>query len=105
MRFRVAITRKAAREIAQEYEWLSERSPAAADRWRDALLAAVSSLEANPERCGEAPEAGWFGEGLRQLLHGKRRQVYRVLFEIRDDVVVILRVRHSAQELLHPGDL
>lgn len=105
MTFRVELTRRAAREIEQQYDWLAERSQTAADRWRDSLLAAVNSLEENPEQCGEAPEAEWYGETLRQLLHGKRRHVHRILFEIRDDVVVILRVRHSAQDLLRPGDL
>jgi plasmid stabilization system protein ParE len=104
MSFRVVIARKAAREIEDQYEWLAERSRAAANRWRASLLAAVSSLEENPERCPEAPEAEWYGEGLRQILHGERRRVHRVLFEIRGDVVVVLRVRHSAQDLLSPED-
>lgn len=103
MSFRVEIARKAAHEIEEQYEWLAERSPAAADRWRDSLLDAITSLEDNPERCPEALKAEWY-EGLRQLLHGKRRQVHRILFEIRDDVVIILRVRHSAQDLLGPED-
>src|SRR5262245_27254413 len=99
MSFHVTIARQAAREIARQYEWLAEhRSQAAADRWRDALLAAVRSLEESAERCPEAPEAEWYGQGLRQLLHGRRRQVYRILFEIRGEVVVVLRVRHGAQD-------
>jgi hypothetical protein len=31
--------------------------------------------------------------------------VYRILFEIRDDTVYVLRVRHSAQALLEPEEL
>jgi hypothetical protein len=61
-------------------------------------------LEENPERCAEAPDAEWHGAGLRQLLHGKRRYIYRILFEIRGDVVVVFRVRHRAQDLLGPED-
>jgi plasmid stabilization system protein ParE len=105
MSFRVVITRKAAREIEHHYDWLAERSRAAADRWRDSLLAAVDSLEQSAEQCPEAPEAQWYGEELGQLLHDKGRHVHRVLFEIRGDVVVVLRVRHSAQDLLGPEDL
>ena len=104
MSFRVIIARKAAREIQEQYAWLAQRSRAAANRWRDSLLEAVASLEDHPDRCPEAPEAE-FQDGLRQLLHGKRRQVHRVLFEIRRDTVVILRVRHAAQNLLTPEDL
>ena len=36
----------------------------------------------------------------RELLYGKRRGVYRILFEIRNNVVHVLRVRHSAQRPL-----
>jgi plasmid stabilization system protein ParE len=102
MTFRVEIARRAAREIEDQFHWLAARSPAAAERLRDGLLAAVGSLEENPGRCPEAPEAEWYGPELRQLLHGKRQRVFRILFEIRGDVVVVLRVRHSAQDLLRP---
>lgn len=57
MSWNVVLTRKAAREIEEHYNWLAERSEAAADRWRNSLLAAIDTLEDNPERCPEAPEA------------------------------------------------
>lgn len=104
MRFRVVIAETAAREIEQQYEWLAERSEAAAERWRNSLLAAIDSLEQHPERCGAAPEADRH-EGLRQLLHGKRRHVHRILFEVRGRIVVILRVRHGSRDLLGPGEI
>lgn len=100
----VVLARVAAREIEQQFTWLAERSETNANRWRNPLLEAIDSLEDNPERCPEAPEAEWH-EGLRQLLHGKRRQIHRILFEIRGDTVVVLRVRHSAQDFLRPEEL
>ena len=104
MSWNVVLARKAAREIEEQYNWLAERSETKANRWRNSLLEAIGSLEDNPERCPEAPEAAWH-EGLRQLLHGKRRQIHRILFEIRGDTVVVLRVRHSAQDFLRPEEL
>jgi plasmid stabilization system protein ParE len=101
----VHITARALREIDEALEWLSERSRTAAARWYEQLLEAVRSLENNPERCGLAPESEWYPGKLRQLLHGKRRGVYRILFEVRGNTVYILRVRHSAQALLDPGEL
>ena len=101
----VHITARALREIDEALEWLAERSRAAALRWHEQLLEAVRSLENNPERCGLAPESEWFPGEIRQLLHGKRRGVYRILFEIRGATVYILRIRHSAQALLEPGEL
>lgn len=103
MSFSVAIARKAAREIEEQYDWLAARSEAAANRWRDSLLEAIRRLEEVAQHCPEAPEAEWH-EGLRQLLHGKRRHVHRILFEIRRQTVVVLRVRHSAQDCLGPDE-
>jgi plasmid stabilization system protein ParE len=105
MSYSVRITARALREIDQALEWLSERSRQAALRWHEKLMDAVRSLEENPERCGLAPECEWYPGELRQLLHGKRQGVYRILFEVRENTVYILRVRHSAQALLEPDDL
>ena len=101
----VYITARALAEIDEALDWFANQSEAAALRWHERLIAAIRSLEHRPERCELAPEADWFGVPIRQPLYGKRRSVYRILFEIRSKKVVILRVRHSAQALLEPGDL
>jgi plasmid stabilization system protein ParE len=101
----VHITARALGEIDEALEWLSEQSPLAADRWHQRLQEAVRSLENNPKRCALAPESEWYPGELRQLLHGKKRGIYRILFEVRGDTVYIVRVRHGAQELLEPDDL
>ncbi len=101
----VHFTARALDEIDRALEWLARRSRKAAVRWHGKLLEAVRSLENNPERCGLAPESEWYPGELRQLLHGKRQGVYRILFEVRGNGVYILRVRHSAQALLEPDDL
>ena len=101
----VHITARALREIDKALKWLAERSHGAAVRWHEQLLEAIRSLEQNPERCGLAPESDWYPGQLRQLLHGKRRGIYRILFEVRGDAVHILRVRHGVQALLEPDDL
>jgi plasmid stabilization system protein ParE len=100
----VRITARALSEIDERLGWLSARSPSAALRWHEQLMQAISSLQDNPERCGLAPESEWYPGELRQLLHGKRRGVYRILFEVRGNAVYIPHVRHSAQDLLGPED-
>ncbi len=105
MAYSVRLTARALREIDEALEWRARSSRVAAARWHEQLLAAIRSLEHNPARCGLAPEAEWYSGGeLRQLLYGKRRGVYRILFEVRGDTIYILRVRHSAQALLEPDD-
>jgi plasmid stabilization system protein ParE len=106
MRYRVDITARALQEIDVQLAWLANRSAAGAARWHEKLLAAVDSLEGEPTRCPLAPENDWhLGNELRQLRFGKRRGLYRILFEIRGRVVYILRVRHGSQNLLDPDDI
>lgn len=100
MKYRVEITATALAEVQEAYEWLAARSASAAHRWRAALLRAVDSLETFPERCPLAPEGDYLGAEIRQLLYGKRRGVYRILFQIRNNVVHVLRVRHGARRFL-----
>ena len=102
---RVLITATALADLQRSFLWLSQRAPQAAERWRDSLLKAVQTLESHPHRCPLAPESDWFDGELRNLLYGKKRSVYRIIFEVRDDIVYVLRIRHSAQDLLDPDEL
>lgn len=73
MNYRVEIARKAALEIRHQHDWLvKEHSLAMANHWRDPLLVAIDELAQDPSRYPEAMEAEWYGEGLRELLHGTR---------------------------------
>ena len=51
-----------------------------------------------PSRCSLAFENSFFDEEIRQLVYGKGRNAYRILFAIVDDRVEILLVRHAAQK-------
>jgi plasmid stabilization system protein ParE len=99
------ITARALREIDEALEWLARRSRRVALRWHQQLLEAVESLAENPQQYGLAPEAEWYPGELRQLLHGKKRAVYRILFEVRGESVYILRVCHSSHALFQRGEL
>ncbi len=100
MKYTVIITATAWAEVQEAFEWLATHSPNAAKRWRAALLEAVQSLENFPYRCPLAPEAASLGMEIRQLLHGRRRGVYRILFKIQGETVLVLRVRHGARRFL-----
>jgi plasmid stabilization system protein ParE len=107
MAFTVVFLRPAQRDIADNAAWLEATlGLRAADRWRGGLLTGVvSALEADPHRYPQADEAADLGVDLRELLHGRRRQVYRVLFTIDRETVYVHRVRHAAQDRLQPGDV
>jgi plasmid stabilization system protein ParE len=104
MPYRVEITRAARAEAREAYLWMHEHSPEAAARWYNGLEEAIDTLRTHPRRCPLAPEAAFFGQEIRQLLYGRRRSVYRILFEISEDerTVHIVHVVHGARDNLRP---
>lgn len=105
------ISEPAEADIYSIFQYLFLRSPGAAERWRDQIDSAISSLAMMPSRCSRAPEASHFDREIRQLWFGSRRSAYRIVFavfESTDDdeppFVRILRVRHHAQQPLVPPD-
>ena len=105
MTFQVEITPVAESEIEQAYSWYRERNPEFADRWFRELMNAIATLQEKPQRCALAVEHQIFSEEVRQLLYGKSRNTYRVLFTIRDTMVYVLYVRHSSQAPMTVEDL
>jgi len=57
-----------------------------------------------PKRCPIARENEYFTNEIRQLLYGKGRNLYRILFTIVEgeniSTVRILHIRHAAQQTL-----
>jgi plasmid stabilization system protein ParE len=105
MAFQVEITPIAEAQIEQAYRWYRERNPEFADRWFRGLMNAIATLQEKPQRCPLAVEHEIFPEEVRQLLYGKAKSVYRVLFTIRDTTVYALYVRHTAQAPLTLNDI
>jgi hypothetical protein len=68
-------------------------------------MAVIDKLETMPERCAKAAEAADIGMDLREILVGKRQNVYRVLFQIEGRIVHILRVWHSAKDAISRNDV
>lgn len=104
MEFLVEIAEPAERDIEDAYLWFYDSSPPRADEWYRGLCRAILSLRELPRRCPIAPESRDLNRQIRQLLYGRRRLMYRILYEIREDTVFVLRLRHTAQTRLAPQD-
>lgn len=104
MEYRIKIAAKAYADAEEAHAWIARHSPARAAKWYVNLIEAIESLQSSPARCALAPEADAFQEEIRQLLYGKRRGMYRILFSIRADTVNVLRIIHGAREFLTPED-
>ncbi len=105
MEFLVEIAEPAEEDIDEAYLWFYERDPGKADRWYRGLCKAIFSLREMPLRCAIAPESQDLDREVRQLLYGRRRQMYRILYEVRGDTVVVLRIRHTSRAYLDPEEL
>jgi plasmid stabilization system protein ParE len=95
--YRVVVTARAAADAIETFRWIAERSPDAAAHWYEALEQAIATLAEMPERCPVADESEQLGIILRQLLYGRRRSVYRILFSIEGETVTLHHIRHTAQ--------
>ncbi|MCH7729784.1 MAG: type II toxin-antitoxin system RelE/ParE family toxin, partial [Planctomycetes bacterium] len=66
----------------------------------------IESLENDPDRCPLARENHRFAYEIRELHFGlASRPTHRIIFSIRPDAVVVLSVRHAAQQDLTEDDL
>jgi hypothetical protein len=72
--------------------------------WYQGLITAISSLQEMPRRCGIARENAFFSQEVRQLIYGRGKSAYRILFTVLDDqkvpTVRILHVRNASQRTL-----
>lgn len=67
------------------------------------MLAAAQTLRTNPERCGRAAEADTTGRDVRELLVGKKRGMYRIVFTIHPGAVWVRHIRRATRGPIPPG--
>ena len=77
-----------------------EQDADAAEKWLHGIEVAIDSLQDMPLRCALATESSSFDVPIRQLLYGRSRRKFRILFTVQDDLVTVLYVRHYRQDHL-----
>lgn len=102
MTYEVLIALRAQQEAQANFDWWAEhRSAEQAARWYDEFLNATLRLEQNPERFPLTAETARFPYEIRQLNFGiGRKPTHRLVYTIRTREVVVLRLRHLAQEAI-----
>jgi plasmid stabilization system protein ParE len=96
MAFRVNQTTEAKHDLDIILGWLlAQHAGESGLRWFQGLREAVASLSEFPRRCPLAPESVEFPFEVRQLLYGRKPNVYRILFTIEGDTVHVLHIRHG----------
>lgn len=99
MKYRIIVLPSAKADIKEAARWMRQYSIEKVQAWVDKIYDAIRSLDTFPARCPLVPFGNVFNEEIRQLLYGKGREMYRVLFTIQDETVFILRVLHTAQDI------
>jgi plasmid stabilization system protein ParE len=107
MTYRVEITERAEREMRSAYHWWAEnRSKVQADRWYAGMAQAIAGLSGNAKSLSQSRESEHFGIELRDLLFGMaHRPTHRAVFTVRGDRVIVLAIRHLAQQDLAAEDI
>ncbi len=105
MNYRIEISSIAEAEADSAFLRLSQISSSVnASQWYSGLLEAITSLSQMPKRCPLARENEHFSQEIRQLLYGRGRNSYRVVFTILEgqeiSTVRILHIRHAYQQTI-----
>lgn len=105
MKYRIEISSVAEAEADSAFLRLSQAtSPTKASQWYLGLLQAIESLSQMPKRCPLARENEYFSQEIRQLIYGRGRNSYRVLFTILEgqdlSTIRILHIRHASQQTI-----
>jgi plasmid stabilization system protein ParE len=100
------IVERARTDVDEIFNWLVHRSVRGAISWYLAFGRAVEKIADSPEIFSEAPESVPLGRPLRQALFKTRRgRIYRIVFELSEAEIVILRVRGPGQPGLRRREL
>ena len=105
MSYRIEISSIAESEADRAFLQLTQvSSPAKASQWYSGLLDAIASLSEMPNRSSLARENNNFSQEIRQLIYGRGRNSYRVIFTILEaqdmTTVRILHIRHGSQQTI-----
>ena len=103
VKYRLRVTARAVGDADEAHAWIAQnRSLDQADRWYQGLFDQMETLTLRPARCPRAAESDKFPMELRALLYGKGKNVYRIIFTIQDQDVVVLFVHHCSRKQLEP---
>ena len=108
--YEVRITEPAEMEADAAYLGRMQFGMHAAQQWYAGLLRELDSLSQFPGRCAFAPESEALGGGIRQLLFGKGRDAYRILYRVIEPtssnpgIVRVLHIRHASQRPIGASD-
>ena len=105
MSFQVRLQPLAEVDLDEAYVWAARHAPDTAGRWVNRFREALQGLSENPRRFGFAPEHKKLKRELRQMLFGRRPNIFRAVYLIDGNIVQILRIRRASRRRLTRREL
>jgi plasmid stabilization system protein ParE len=107
MKRHLIILQLARSDINRIFSWLWSRSEKGAVSWNNALDDKIDVIRDNPDLFARARESThrWRRDVREALFKTSQGRKYRIIFEKRDEAVVILRVRKPGQRPIRRSDL
>ena len=104
MVYRVVLADSARADAYALYDRVVSAAPHRGPLWFEELIDSLYSLDRLPLRCPLARESEAARREIRCLLFGKRRNIYRILYEVDESskTVWVLHIRHGARKDLSP---
>lgn len=100
MKYTLVYPPHAAEELELAIGWSFEHHVTTAAEWSTKLLDTIGSLATDPHRHGLAREDSQFDATIRQLLFGRAKSIYRILYTVEGNTVWILHIRRPGPLLL-----
>ena len=106
MSFRVQLTSEALRNQNEMADWIMQRSVAGALAWLNALDRVLRQVSTSPLSFPIAAEDEFSHRELRNALFGTRKgRVFRAIYYVDGDRVIVTHLRGPAQQALSDDDL
>ena len=94
MNYKVRLTAEVKQQIEAISRYIAQDSRQNAKKWRHSIRGRFRSLGNMPERHEVAYRAADVGRDIRHTFFG----VYRILYTLEHDTVVVVSVRHGARQ-------
>ena len=103
MEYKVEMTARATRNVRAIYRRVDAANSLPAAVWYRGLRDTIFSLDHSPERGTRTEETA----ALRQILYGNKPHMYRIIYSIEhvSKRVLVLHIRHGAQNAFQPRDV
>ncbi len=105
MIFKVLLTERFSKHLMEMGDYIAQDNLQKSSSW-------VTEIEKKVMQLGQFPEAHPFAREnenhdieLRQLVFGRGRNKYRIIFTVQSKDVVVLDIRHTAQDTNLPNSL